>query len=265
MDLQLKGKKALVTGSSIGIGAAIAKSLAKEGAHVMLHGRRTKELERITKEITTQGGIAHFVAGDLTNEEDVKRIVDETLREFKELHILVNNAGEFPERKWEDTNADTWMNLFDINVISMVRLINAFLPQMKALGWGRIIQIASVAGISPSPNLPEYGATKAANINMTMSLAKALAGTGITVNSVSPGPVATEGVVDLFTEMAKEKNWGTSTWQEIEAKVTDDVLPNLLKRFGSPEEVGNLVAFLASPLAGYITAANIRIDGGRLA
>jgi 3-oxoacyl-[acyl-carrier protein] reductase len=264
MELYLKGKKALITGSSSGIGEGIAKCLAREGVHVMIQGRKKPELQRVVKEITNAGGQAHYVEGDLRSADDVKKIRDETLGKLTQVEILVNNAGAFPKKGWLQSSPEEWLDLFNVNVISMVRMIHAFLPQMKALGWGRIIQIASVAGINPSPSLPAYGATKAANINMTISLAKDLAGTGITVNTVSPGPIATEGTQDLFKEIALEKNWGTD-WKVIEKRITQEMLPNLAGRFGSAEEVGKLVAFLASPAADYITAANFRIDGGRLA
>lgn len=262
MKLHLEGKKALVTGSSSGIGEAIAKCLAQEGAHVMIHGRKTAELQRVVQEITAKGGIAHFVEGDLRNDNDAKHIAEKTLQTFQQLDILVNNAGAFPQRYWLQTTPETWLDLFNTNVVAMVRMIHAFLPQMKLLGWGRIIQIASVAGINPSPGLPEYGVTKAANISMTMSLAKDLSGTGITVNTVSPGPIATSGTKELFQKIAKEKNWDPN-WANIEKKVTAELLPNMTKRFGTPDEVGNLVTFLASPLADFITGANYRIDGGR--
>lgn len=264
MELNLNGKKALVTGSSSGIGEWIAKCLAREGAQVMVQGRNTKELQRVVKEISDQGGIAYEVEGDLTNDNDAKHIAEKTLKTFQRLDILVNNAGAFPKRGWLESNPKDWLDLFNVNVVAMVRMIQAFLPQMKTLGWGRIIQISSVAGISPSPSLPDYGATKAANINMTVSLAKELAGSGITVNTVSPGPIATQGAKKLFEEIALERKWGTE-WKVIEKKMTQEMLPNLVGRFGTPEEVGNLVAFLASPLADFINGANFRIDGGRLA
>lgn len=177
MDLQLKGKKALVTGSSSGIGEGIAKCLAREGVHVMVQGRKTQELQRVVREITANGGVAHYVEGDLSQDDAAKDVAKKTLQTFKQLDILVNNAGIFPNRGWMQGNSQDWLDMFNTNVVAMVRMIQAFLPQMKTLGWGRIIQIASVAGISPSVSLPEYGATKAANINMTISLAKDLAGT----------------------------------------------------------------------------------------
>jgi len=264
MELKLKGKKALVTGSSSGIGEGIAKCLAKEGVHVMVQGRKKQELERVVEEITATGGIAHFVEGDLSNDDDAKHVAAKTLQTFQQLDILVNNAGAFPKRGWLESSPQDWIDLFNVNVVAMVRMIQAFLPQMKTLGWGRIIQIASVAGTDPAAGLPEYGVTKAANINMTVSLAKAVAGTGITVNCVSPGPIVTPGAKELFYKMAVEKKWG-SDWREIEKRVTQEILPNLVGRFGTPEEVGNLVTFLASPAADYITGTNYRIDGGRLA
>ncbi len=262
MELNLKGKKALVTGSSSGIGEGIAKCLAKEGVCVMVQGRKKAELQRVVQEIKAAGGIAHSVQGDLTIDDDAKHVIEKTLQTFQQLDILVNNAGAFPKREWLQGSPQDWLDLFNVNVVAMVRMIQGFLPQMKNLGWGRIIQISSVAGTNPSSTLPEYGATKAANINMTISLAKELGRTGITVNTVSPGPIATTGAIDLFRQVALEKNWGTD-WKEIEKKVTQELLTNMVGRFGTPEEVGNLVTFLASPAADFITGANYQISGGR--
>jgi len=263
MDLNLKGKKALITGSSSGIGEGIAKCLAREGAEVMVQGRRVKELQRVVKEIVANGGIAYYVEGDLTKDNDAKNVAEKTLEKLQQVDILVNNAGAFPKRGWMEGTPKDWLDLFNVNTVAMVRMIQLLLPQMKKLGWGRIIQISSVAGISASPSMPDYGATKATIINMTISLAKDLAGTGITVNTVSPGPIVTGGAKTLFENIASEKNWG-SDWKEIEKNVTAEILPNIAKRFGTPEEVGDLVAFLASPLANFITGVNYIIDGGRL-
>lgn len=263
MDLRLKDKTALVTGSSSGIGEGIAKCLAREGVRVMLHGRNQSELKRIAKEIETAGGSASYVVGDLAKDVEAKYVADTTLQMFQRLDILVNNAGAFPIRGWMEGSSQDWLDLFNVNVVSMVRMVQAFVPQMKELGWGRIIQIASVAGTLPAPNLPEYGVTKAANINMTASLSKALADTGITVNTVSPGPIATVGTQQMFRAIAEQRGWSID-WKEIERMVTLEILPNLQRRFGTPEEVGNLVTFLASPLADYISGVNYNIDGGRL-
>lgn len=224
MELNLKGKKAIVTGSSSGIGEGIAKCLAREGVHVMIQGRKKQELQRVVQEITAKGGKADYVEGDLAKDEDAKHVAEKTLKTFSQVDILVNNAGIFPQRGWLESTPEDWLDLFNINVTAMVRMIQAFLPQMKTLGWGRIIQIASVAGTSPSPSMPDYGVSKAANINMTISLAKDLAGTGITVNTVSPGPIATTGTKKLFQEIALEKNWGTD-WKEIEKKLSKRCFP----------------------------------------
>ena len=230
----------------------------------MIQGRKTQELQRVVNEIKANGGTAHYVEGDLAKDEEAHHIAEKTMQTFHHLDILINNAGAFPQRGWLESTPQDWQDLFNVNVVSMVRMIQAFLPQMKTLGWGRIIQIASVAGTSSSPSLPEYGVTKAANINMTTSLSKELAGTGITVNTVSPGPITTTGTKELFQKMALEKNWG-SDWKEIEKKVIKEMWPNLVGRFGIPEEVGHLVTFLASPVADFITGVDYRIDGGRQA
>lgn len=263
MELNLKGKKALVTGSSSGIGEGIAKMLAKEGVYVAVHGRNEKEIQRVVNEIKKSGGKAEAIKGDLTNDKEANTVGKQAQKLLSSIDILINNAGAFPKRSWNEGEVGDWIDLFNTNVFSMVRMIKFVLPHMKKKSWGRIIQIGSVAGIFPTQDLPDYGATKAASINMSISLAKELSASGITVNTVSPGPILTEGVRVLFEQFAKQNKW-EKDWKSIEKRVIKEVLPNIVGRFGTPEEVGALVAFLCSPVADFITGANYVIDGGRL-
>ena len=261
MKLKLEGKKALVTGSSTGIGESIAKTLAGEGVQVMVNGRKEKELQRVVDEIKKSGGKADYVVGDLSKNDEAKHVADKTLDKFGSVDILINNAGGYPQRDWNNTKPEDWLDLYNTNVVSAVRMINHLLPQMKKKGWGRIIQLGSCVGIRPFSSMADYAATKAVHINMSVSLALELAGTGITVNTVSPGPIVTQGVEVLWKGIAKEKGW-SQNWAEIEKKVMTEVIPTPIPRFGLPEEVAAAVVFLASPLANYITATNLRVDGG---
>jgi 3-oxoacyl-[acyl-carrier protein] reductase len=175
--------------------------------------------------------------------------------------ILVNNAGTFPNRGWDDTAPEDWLELYAVNVAAVVRCIQGFLPGMRAAGWGRVIQIGTGEAISPFPFMPDYAAAKAALLNLTVSLAKHLDRTGITVNTVSPGIIVTTGVKEFYQAEAARRGWGQD-WPAIEARVLAEILDNPTGRLGRPEEVADLVAFVASPLAGYINGANLRIDGG---
>ena len=261
MDLRLKGKRALVTGSSSGIGEAIAKALAAEGASVIVHGRREAEARRVAEEITAAGGHATVALGDLGTDEGADAVVAAVQKALGGVDILVNNAGAFPMLDWERGTPKDWSDLYNTNVVSMVRVIQRVLPGMKAAKWGRLIQIASAVGPQPEGGMPVYSATKAANINQTVSLAKALAGTGITANAVSPGPILTQGFKDLFAPIVKQQGWGED-WAEIEPKLQETMIHSPVGRLGRPEDIAHMVAFLASPLADYITGANMRVDGG---
>ena len=275
MDLNLKGKRALVTGSNSGIGSGIAKTLAAEGAVVVIHGRNQQRCEEVVAEINASGGEAHFAVGDVATEEGCREIGDRIMDALGGLDILVNNAGGRASSHrtdgqggpmnaaWLDTPWSDWQWTFEQNVGAAVRLIQRFVPGMKDRKWGRVIQIASAAATQTEPDLAEYQAVKAAMVNMSSSLAKTLAHTGITVNTVSPGAILTPAVVKTFTDVARQMGWDPDDWDEIERRFTTELIPISADHFGRPEDIGRVVALLASPLSGYMTGANYRVDGGQ--
>src|SRR5579871_1201745 len=260
MDLQLQGKRALVTGSSAGIGEAVAKALAQEGVFVVVHGRREVEVHRVVQEIEAAGGRAYAVLGDLGTDESAKQVASATLKATGGVDILVNNAGAFPAKPWLETTAADWVTLYDQNVGSMVRMVNHLVPGMKERGWGRVIAIASGVSSLPFPEMAPYSATKGANVNLAVSLSKALAGTGVTSNVVSPGPIRTPGM----EEWARSNMASAGQPYSFEAFEQEFLknLPNLVGRIGYVEEIADTVAFLSSPRAAFINGANVRVDGG---
>jgi NAD(P)-dependent dehydrogenase (short-subunit alcohol dehydrogenase family) len=262
MDLQLSSKRAVVTGSSSGIGEAIAKMLAAEGASVVVHGRRESEALRVAAEIRAAGGQAVVALGDLGTDAGADAVARAAQDTFDGADILVNNAGAFPQRPWLESSADEWNDLYNQNVGSMVRLITRLVPSMKRRGWGRVISIASGVATTPFADMGSYSATKAANINLAVSLAKALAGTGITSNAVSPGMILTPGVEEMLRGMAPKVGLPADDLAALEQFAVKNLVPNPSGRIGRVEDIAAAVAFLASPLAGYINGANIRVDGG---
>jgi 3-oxoacyl-[acyl-carrier protein] reductase len=263
VDLQLQGRRALVTGSSGGIGEAIACRLGAEGASVVIHGRRAEKVHAVVEGICSGGGRATGALANLADCFDCERFIA-TLRAEAPVDILVNNAGAFVNRGWDDATAEDWLELYAVNVASAVRCIQGLLPDMRALGWGRIIQIGTGEAINPFAAMPDYSATKAALLNLAVSLSKHLARTGITANTVSPGIIVTPGVEQFYRLEASRRGWADD-WATIEDHVLCEVLDNPVGRLGRPEEVADLVAFVASPLAGYVNGANLRIDGGSTA
>jgi 3-oxoacyl-[acyl-carrier protein] reductase len=261
MDLALTGKRALVTGSTGGIGEGIAKLLAREGAAVVVQGRNDSAGRRVQQQIEAAGGRAAVAIGDLSTDDGAKRVVDTAVAEFAAIDILVNNAGAYVVRGWADATPQQWLDTFNQDVLSMVRMIRMLVPQMKPLGWGRIIQLSSLVGVQPLAAQPDYGAAKAAVINLTVSLAKELANSGITVNTVTPGPIMTAGWVEWARGIASTRGWGDDP-AKIEHRVVQELLPNSVGRVGRVDDIANAVAFLVSPLAGFINGANLRVDGG---
>jgi 3-oxoacyl-[acyl-carrier protein] reductase len=262
MDLQLVGKRAVVTGSSSGIGEAIAKALAAEGAAVVVHGRREAEAKRVAAEIRAAGGKAVVALGDLGSDAGADAVVEAAVNSFDGVDILINNAGAFPQGAWLEITADRWTDLYNQNVGSMVRLVTRLVPGMKRRGWGRVISIASGVATMPFAAMPHYSATKAANLNLAVSLAKELAGTGITSNAVSPGMIMTPGVEDMLRGMAPQIGLPADDLPALEQFAAKNMVPNPSARLGRVEDIAAAVAFLASPLAGYINGANLRVDGG---
>jgi 3-oxoacyl-[acyl-carrier protein] reductase len=263
MDLQMAGLRAVVTGSSGGIGEQIARRLAAEGASVVVHGRRAEAVQAVVDAIRSGGGQADSTVADLADPHDCARFVAVTLSGGP-VAVLVNNAGGFVNRGWDQATPEDWLDLYAVNVAAAVRLIQGFLPSMRGAGFGRIIQIGTGEAINPFATMPDYAASKAALLNLTVSLSKHLAGSGVTVNTVSPGIIVTPGVQEFYRKEAARRGW-PDDWAGIEARILAEILDNPVGRLGRPDEVSALVALVASPLAGYINGANLRIDGGSTA
>jgi len=262
MNLNLKGKRALVTGSSSGLGEAIAKMLATEGATIVIHGRNKERAERVANDIVSSGGIAQIAIGDLATDEGADSVVATALKHGA-VDILVNNAGTTSHQSWEDASAADWADIYNNNVVSYVRMIQRITPQMKRLGWGRMIHIGGGLGIQPIKEQPHYNATLAARHNMSVSLARSLKETGITSNIVSPGAIINPMVEEWLVNAAPKFGWGTDL-DEIKYKAVQDLIPNDTGRFGKPEEIAGAVAYLCSTYADYITGAVLRVDGGTI-
>ncbi|HPG25266.1 MAG TPA: SDR family oxidoreductase [Myxococcota bacterium] len=256
MDLELAGKRALVTGSYRGTGAGVARVLAREGASVLVHGFEQAPAEAVAASIRAQGLDAQAVAGDIRTDEGARAVADAC----GEIDVLVNNYGVAEGGSWESPTAD-WIDIYQKNVLSGVRLVQAFTPGMTERGWGRVIFVSTVGYVRPNARMPHYYASKMALVNMTVSLAKQLANTGITVNCVSPGLIATDEVVEIYRKRAEREGEPTD-WPSLERRMASGEMGNPAGIVGTPEDIGQLIAFLASDRARYVNAANLRIDGG---
>jgi NAD(P)-dependent dehydrogenase (short-subunit alcohol dehydrogenase family) len=257
MDTKLTGKLALISGSTAGIGNAIAAALAREGARVIVNGRSQTAVDSAVAKIEpAPGGQVHGFAGDLST----AAAAEELLRRHPNIEILVNNLGIFEPKPFEDIPDADWIRFFDVNVLSGVRLARLCLPAMRRANWGRIIFISSESGIQIPSEMIHYGMTKTAQLAVSRGLAEAVAGTGITVNSILPGPTKSRGVGDFVDALAKADG---KTFNEFEREFFAKVRPtSLIKRFATPEEVASLVTYIASPLSSATTGAALRADGG---
>ena len=257
MNLNLDNKLSLVTGSTAGIGYAIATSLAREGARVIVNGRSQASVDDAVVKIksNTGGNISGF-AGDLGIDTTAEQLA-ETL---PDVEILVNNLGIFEPMEFEDITDADWRRFFDVNVLSGVRLARLFLPGMRRRNWGRIIFISSESAVQIPAEMIHYGMTKTAQLAVSRGLAEAVAGTGITVNSILPGPTKSRGVSEFVGSLAKAEG---KSFEAFEKEFFEKFRPtSLIKRFAKPEEVASLVTYIASPKASATTGAALRVDGG---
>ncbi len=256
MDLKLSDKLALVSGSTKGIGFAIATDLAREGARVIINGRSEKSVTEAVKELKALVPSAKLesFAGDLSTAEATESLV----KKFPVVDILVNNLGIFEPKPFEQIPDEDWRRFFEVNVLSGVRLSRAYLPGMKKQNWGRIIFISSESALQIPVEMIHYGMTKTAQLAVSRGLAESCAGTAVTVNSILPGPTRSAGVEEFVKELS-----GGKPFAEFEKEFFQSVRPSsLLKRFETPEEIAALVTFVCSPLASGINGAALRVDGG---
>lgn len=256
MDLKLRDKLALVTGSTRGIGLAIATALATEGARVIVNGRSEASVTAALAQIHERvpDAVLEGFPGDLATAAAAAQLVTR----FPAVDILVNNLGIFEPRSFEDIPDEDWQRFFDVNVLSGVRLSRAYLPGMKQRNWGRVVFISSESAIQIPAEMIHYGMTKTAQLAVSRGMAETCAGTGVTVNSVLPGPTRSAGVDEFVAQLS-----GGRSFVEFEKEFFQTVRPtSLLKRFATTEEVASLVAYVCSPLASATNGAALRVDGG---
>jgi NAD(P)-dependent dehydrogenase (short-subunit alcohol dehydrogenase family) len=258
MDLGLTGKRALVTGSTAGIGLATALLLAREGAHVTVNGRSEARVaaavERLRGEVG--GAVVAGIAADLSGAAGCRDLI----ARLAEVDVLVNNLGIFEPKPFEQIGDEDWLRFFETNVLSGVRLARHYVAGMRARNWGRIVFVSSESGLQIPSEMIHYGVTKTAQLAVSRGLAETLAGTGVTVNSVLPGPTASEGVGAFVADLARARGVDAGT---VEREFFANARPSsVLQRFATPEEVASMIAYVCSAAASATTGAALRVDGG---
>jgi NAD(P)-dependent dehydrogenase (short-subunit alcohol dehydrogenase family) len=258
MDLQLKGKTALVSGSTLGIGFAIASTLAREGATVIVNGRTQARVDETIARITKEDPAATLrgAAGDLSTVEGIAVVA----KSFPDVDILVNSLGIFEAKPFFNITDSNWQHMWDTNVMSGARLSRQYMRGMLSRNWGRVIFISSEAALNLSGDALHYGVTKTAVLGLSRGLADLTVGTAVTVNAVLPGPTRTEDTVSWMTGVAKEKGISVA---DAEKDYFEKTRPSsLIRRFADPSEVASLVAYVASPLSAVTNGASLRVEGG---
>lgn len=258
LNLNLKDKLVLVTGSTSGIGKATAISFLKEGANVIINGRSDHTVEAAVKELSDFGTV-YGIRADVSKKDESEELIAK-VNDIGDLDVLVNNTGVFTVKPFEEVTDEEWLEYYQINVMSAVRLSRAFLGKMMDRNAGRIINIASEAGIKPYPELIPYGVSKTALITLSRGLAEVAKGTNVTVNSVLPGPTWTEGFGTFITDLAKENGQDLETF--ISEYFKNDQPSSLIQRYATVEEVADTIVFLASDKASAINGAAQRVEGG---
>jgi NAD(P)-dependent dehydrogenase (short-subunit alcohol dehydrogenase family) len=265
MDLQLKEKLALVSGSTAGIGFAIANGLAREGARVIVNGRTDDRVNNAIERIRAGNSDRGLRSAELKLEGIAADLgsaagVEDVVRRFPEVDVLVNNLGIFEPKPFEQISDADWFRFFEVNVMSGVRLSRAYLPSMKKRNWGRIVFISSESGVQIPAEMIHYGVTKTAQIAVARGIAETCAGTSVTCNAILPGPTASEGVKDFVGSLASQ---GGRSREQVEQEFFENARPtSLLKRFATPDEVAAMVIFICSPLSAATNGAALRVDGG---
>ncbi|WP_224997806.1 SDR family NAD(P)-dependent oxidoreductase [Cesiribacter sp. SM1] len=258
MDLQLKGKTALVTGSTAGIGFATARLLAAEGASVIITGRTQERIDEAIAAIKKEqhGALVKGMPVDFSKAEQVQLLIDQ----FPEVDILVNNVGIFEPKDFAEIRDEEWFRFFEVNVLSGVRLSRQYFPKMIEKNWGRIIFISSESAVNIPSEMIHYGMTKTAQLSVARGLAELTKGSNVRVNSVLPGPTKSEGVVEFINDLARQQNISR---EEVETDFFKSARPtSLIQRFATTEEIANMIVFMASPLSAATNGAAIRADGG---
>lgn len=258
MNLNLQNRLALVTGSSAGIGYEIGRSLLKENADVIICGRSEKKVTEVQNVLSSEFPSRQIMtfAGDLAQAADCEKL----FQAYPRVDILINNMGIYEIKPFESITDEDWLRIFEINVMSGIRLSRHYLPLMKSKNWGRIIFISSESALNPTAEMLHYAMTKSAQLSLSRGLAESCTGTRVTVNSVLPGPTMSEGVVMYLEELKQKEGWSD---EEVTEKYFSKYRPaSIIKRFIQPEEIGDIVTFVCSESAAAINGASIKAEGG---